>query len=189
MPYSRLAPPTSIPDLLRASASVTSSHDDWLSGPAVEQFDVAGGMRQQQLDGLGLGRVGGVVDEPPEAGLPQAGRLVVAGLGQPPGPRLPVQVVAAVVGHHDLLAEPVVAAGSAALALAAPHAHQRQQREQRIVEVGALAQVGGVGGQRQVVEHRDVAGGRRLGPFGRGGDRPVARTPVVGASSEVTIRR
>ena len=32
MPYSRLAPPTSIPDLLRANASVTSSHDDWLRG-------------------------------------------------------------------------------------------------------------------------------------------------------------
>ena len=47
--------------------------------PAVEQLDVAGGMGQQQFDRLGLGRVVRVVDEPPEAGLPQAGLLVLAG--------------------------------------------------------------------------------------------------------------
>ena len=87
----------------------------------------------------------GVVDEPPEAGFPQAGLVVLAGFGQPPGPRLPVQVVAAVVGDDDLLAESVVAVRRAALALAAPDADQRQQRQQGVVEVGALAQVGGVG--------------------------------------------
>ena len=114
-------------------------------------------------------------------GLPQAGFLVVAGFGQPPRPRFPDQVVAAVVGHHDLLTEPIVALGSSALALAAPHADQRQQREQRIVQVGALAQVRGVGGDRQIGEHRDVARGRHLGPFGRGGNRPVARTAGDGA--------
>ncbi|SKU18558.1 Uncharacterised protein [Mycobacteroides abscessus subsp. abscessus] len=32
MPYSRLAPPMSAPDLLRASASVTNSQDEALSG-------------------------------------------------------------------------------------------------------------------------------------------------------------
>ena len=37
--------------------------------PAVEQFDIAGRMRQQQLDRLRLARVVGVVDEPPEARL------------------------------------------------------------------------------------------------------------------------
>ena len=31
-PVQPLAPPTSIPDLLRASASVTSSQEDWVSG-------------------------------------------------------------------------------------------------------------------------------------------------------------
>ena len=129
-------------------------------------------------DSDGIGRV---VDEPPEAGLAQAGLLVVAGLGQPPGPRLPDQVVAAVMGHHDLLAEPVVAAGAAALALAAPHADERQQRKQRVVEVGAFAQIRGVGGHRQIGEHRDVARGRRLRPFGRGGHCPVARTAGDGA--------
>ena len=66
------------------------------------------------------------------------------------------------MGHHDLLAEPVVAVGAAALALAAPHADEGQQCEQGIAEADALAQVGGVGGQRQVVEGRDVARRRRL---------------------------
>src|ERR1700716_2247718 len=131
-------------------------------------------MRQQQFDGLRLGRIGGIVDEPPEAGLAQCGRFVVSGVGQSPGPRLPVQVVATVVRNHDLLAEPIVAAWSAALDLAAPHTHQRQQCEQRVVEVRALTQVGSVDGQRQVVEHRDVAGRRCFRSFGRSRDCVVA---------------
>ena len=45
---------------------------------AVEQLDVAGGMGEQKLDGLGLGRVGGIVDEPPEPGLPQRGLVILA---------------------------------------------------------------------------------------------------------------
>ena len=45
---------------------------------AVEQLDIAGGMGEQQFDRLGLARVGGVVDEPPESGLAQAGLVVFA---------------------------------------------------------------------------------------------------------------
>ncbi len=41
---------------------------------AVEQLDVAGGMGEQQLDGLGLVEIGGVVDESPVAGLAQVWR-------------------------------------------------------------------------------------------------------------------
>ena len=82
-----------------------------VEGLAVEQLDIAGGVGQQQLDRLGLDGIGRVVDEPPEAGLAQTGRLVFAGVGQPPGPGLPVQIVAAVMGDDDLLAEPVVAVG------------------------------------------------------------------------------
>ena len=44
-----------------------------VAGRAVEQLDITGGMRQQQLDGLGFGRVVGVVDEPPETRLAQRG--------------------------------------------------------------------------------------------------------------------
>ena len=67
----------------------------------------------------------GIVDEPPEAGLAQRGLVVLAGLGQPPGPGFPDQVVAAVVRDHDLLAEPVVTARSASFTLAAPYPDQR----------------------------------------------------------------
>ena len=94
------------------------------------------------------------------------------------------------MGDHDLLAEPVVAVGSAALAFAAPHADQRQQRQQRVVEVGAFAQVGGIGGQRQVVEGRDVAAGGHLGAFGGGGHGAVAgaRGPDRSGGSSATSR-
>ena len=51
---------------------------------AVEQLDKAIGMREQQLDGLRLRRVRGIVDESPETGLPQARLVVVAGFGQSP---------------------------------------------------------------------------------------------------------
>ena len=84
------------------------------------------------------------------------------------------------MGDHDLLAEPVVAVGSAALAFAAPDADQGQQRQQRVVQVGAFAQVRGVGGDRQIVEGRDVAGRGHLGAFGGGGHRSVAWTRVRG---------
>ena len=163
---------------------MASSHDDWLRGLAVEQFDVAGGMGQQQLDGLDFAGIGGVVDEPPESGLTQRRALVLAGLGQPPRSGLPVEVVAAVVGDHDLLAEPVVAVGAAALALAAPHPDEGQQRQQGVVEVRALAQIRGVGGHRQIVEGRDVAGRGRFRAFGGGRDGAVA-----GAGSNRVRRR
>ena len=78
------------------------------------------------------------------------------------------------MGDDDLLAEPVVAVRAAALAFAAPDADERQQRQQRVVKVGALAQVRGVGGQRKVVEDRDVARRGGLGAFRRRGHRPVA---------------
>jgi hypothetical protein len=61
------------------------------------------------------------------------------------------------VGDHDLLAEPVVAVVVAALTCSAPHADQRQQRQKCVVQVRAIAQVGGVGWERKVAETRDVA--------------------------------
>ena len=118
-------------------------------------------MREQQLDRLGLARVVGIADEAPKAALAQAGFLIAARFVEPPGSGFPVQIVAAVVRHHDLLAEAVVAVGAPnipALAFAAPHPDQRQQRQQRVIQIGALAQVGGVGGYRQIVEGWDVAG-------------------------------
>jgi hypothetical protein len=129
---------------------------------------------QQQLDGLGFAGVVGIPDEPPEPRLAQAGLLVLAGVIEAPGPGFPIQVVAAVVRDDDLLAESVVAVRSAALAFAAPHADEGQQRQQRVVEVGALAQVRGVGRKRQVVEGGDVAGGGELRAFGGGSHRSVA---------------
>ena len=114
----------------------------------IEQFDVTGRMSQQQLDRRGLGRVVGIGDKPPEAGLAQAGFLIGARVVEAPGAGFPVQVVAAVVGDHNLLAEPVITVRAAALAFAAPDPDQRQQRQQRIVQVGAFAQVRGVGGKR-----------------------------------------
>ncbi len=193
----RLAPPTSNPDLLRASASVTSSQDDLGEGLAVEQLDIAGRMGQQQFDGLRLvtpGRIVGIGHESPEAAFAQAGGVVFARFGQPPGPGVPVQVVTAVVGDDDLLTEPVVAMGIATFALTAPDADQRQQRQQRVVEFDAVAQVGGVGRHRQVVEDRNVAGRRFLGPLG--GSRYGSITGARPGSalgwrrrSEVTTRR
>ena len=95
----------------------------------VEEFDIARGMGQQQLDGLGLTRVGGVIDEPPETGLAQRGTVVGTGVVEPPLPGFPVQVVAAIVGRDDLLSEAVVAVGAAPLALTAPHTDEWQERE------------------------------------------------------------
>jgi hypothetical protein len=80
------------------------------------------------------------------------------------------------VRHDDLLPEPVVTGGIATFALAAPHADERQQSQQGVVEVRAFAQIGGVRGQWQVVEPGHVARGRGLGAIGRGGDRTVAGT-------------
>ena len=74
----------------------------------------------------------------------------------------------------DLLAEAVVAAGSAALALAAPHPDERQQGQQSVVEVGAFPKVRGVGRNRQIREGRDVARRGRFRPFDRGRDCLVA---------------
>ena len=116
----------------------------------------------------------GIADKPPEARLAQAGFPVVARFVESPGPGFPIQIVAAVVGDHDLLAEPVVAVGRAALAFAAPHADQGQQRQQRVIQVGALAQIRGIGGNRQIVERRDVAGRGHFGAFSRGSHRSVA---------------
>lgn len=132
-------------------------------------------MGEQQLDGLRLAGIVGIADEPPEPALAQRRTVIVAVSGQPPGPGFPVQVVRAVMGHHDLLAEPVVAVRSAALTLTAPHAHQRQQSEQPVIEVRALPQIGGVGGHGQVTESRDVARGGLPGTLGCCGDRVVAR--------------
>ncbi len=97
------------------------------------------------------------------------------------------------MGDDDLLAEPVVAVGVAALALTAPHADERQQGQQRGVQVRARAQIRGVRGNRQIVEGGDVAGRGDLGPFQRRGHRPVAgagsRCVAVGAHpSSVTSR-
>ncbi len=78
------------------------------------------------------------------------------------------------MGDHDLLAESVVAVGSAALTLAAPHADERQQRKQRVVEVGALAQIRGIRRRREVGEDRNVAGGGHFRAFCRSRDRVVA---------------
>ena len=136
-------------------------------------------MRQQQLDGLGLVLpvgIGRVVDEPPVTGLAQARTGVFAVLVEPPGAGIPVEVVAAVVRHDDLLTEPVVAGGIAAFAFAAPDADERQQGQQGVVEVRAFAQVGGVRGQRQIVEPGYVARGRGLGAIGSRGDGTVAGT-------------
>jgi hypothetical protein len=72
------------------------------------------------------------------------------------------------------LAEAVVAAGSAALALAAPHADERQQGQQCVVEVRALAKVRGVGRHRQIFKRRDIAGRGRFRPFDRSRDCLVA---------------
>ena len=143
-------------------------------------------MGQQQLDRLGLGWVVGIADKPPEARLAQAGFLVVARVVEAPGAGFPIQIVAAVVRDHDLLAEPVVTVGSAALAFAAPHADQGQQRQQRVIQVGAFAQVRGVGGNRQIVERRDIAGRGHLGAFGGGGHSAVAR--VVGTGRSGVLR-
>ena len=74
----------------------------------------------------------------------------------------------------DLLAEAVVAAGSAAFALAAPNPDERQQGQQCVVEVRAFPKVRGVGRNRQVREGRDVAGRGRFRPFDRGRDCFVA---------------
>ena len=43
-----------------------------------------------------------------------------------------------IMGDHDLLAEAIVPVGAAALTLATPHADERQQRQQRVIEVRAL---------------------------------------------------
>ena len=51
---------------------------------AVEKLDIAGRMGQQKLDGIGLGRVGGIVDEPLESGLAQRRALVFTRLADPP---------------------------------------------------------------------------------------------------------
>lgn len=93
--------------------------------------------------------------------------MVFARLVEAPGPGFPVQVVAAVMGDHDLLAEPVVAVVRAALALAAPNAYQRQQRQQGVIQVGAFPEVRGVRGHRKVVVRGDIPGSGQFGPLGR----------------------
>ena len=77
---------------------------------------------------------------------------------------------------HDLLPEPVVAVGATAFAFAAPHADQRQQRQQGVVQIGAFAQIRGIGWDGQVVEDRNVAGRGHLGAFDRCGHRTVSGT-------------
>ena len=151
--------------------------------PPVEQFDVTGRISQQQFDRLGLARVVvGIADKSPKARLAQARFLVSARCVKAPGAGFPVQKIAAVVRDHDLLAEPVVTVRSAALAFPAPHADQRQQCQQCVVEIGAFAQVRGVGGNRQIVEGRDVAGRGRLGALGRGSHSVVAQGVGTGRS-------
>ena len=78
------------------------------------------------------------------------------------------------MGNDDLLAETVITVGATTLALAAPHADERQQREQGVVEVRAFAKIGGIGRRRKVGEARDVAGGGCFRAFGGGRDRVVA---------------
>ena len=109
-------------------------------------------MGQEQLDGV-------VVADPPETGLAQVGADEVAVVVDDPGTGLPVEEVLAVVTDDDLLGEVIVVAGEqvVALALAAPHTDHRQQAQQTRMQVGALAEVGGVGGQRQIVPRGDVA--------------------------------
>ena len=95
------------------------------------------------------------------------------------------------MGDDDLLAESVVTVRAAALALAAPHADQRQQGQQRVVQVGAFAQVGGVGGQRQILEDGDVARRGRPGAFRGCGYRAITRSGVrlaAGHDSSVISR-
>ena len=122
----------------------------------------------------------GSFDEAPVTGFPQVGSLIVARIGEPPGPGFPVQIVAAVVRDHDLLPEPVVAVGPAALSFATPDADQGQQRQQGVIQVGAFAQVGGVGGDGQIVEDRDVAGRGQLGAFGGCGHGTIRGTGRTG---------
>ena len=64
----------------------------------------------------------------------------------------------------------------AALAFAAPNTDQRKQCEQRIIQIGAFAKIGGVGRQRQVTECGDVACGSLPGACRGCGDRLVAGT-------------
>jgi hypothetical protein len=89
---------------------------------------------------------------------------------------VPIQVVAAVVRDHDLLPEPVVAVGATAFAFSAPHADQRQQCQQGVVQIGTFAQIRGIGWDGQVVEDRNVARRGHLGAFERCGHRTVSRT-------------
>ena len=142
-------------------------------------------MGQQQLDGLRLGRVGRIVNEPPVPGFAQSRAVELAGLVEPPGPRFPVEKVAAVVGDDDLLAEPVVAIRAAALAFPAPHADQGQQSQERVVQIGTQSKVRGVD-DREIVEHRDIAAGGLLGPLSGGRDgaiRAAGDVPVCHDSS------
>ena len=55
MPYNRFAPPTSIPDLVRANASVASSHDDWLRGLPMRDALGARGVPTEYLQVPGEG--------------------------------------------------------------------------------------------------------------------------------------
>ena len=74
------------------------------------------------------------------------------------------------------------------LALAPPHPDQRQQAEALRVQVGAFAQVGGVVGDRQVVEARPVAL-RRVGRGVGGGRLGHSSTVRPSAGGVVNSRR
>lgn len=77
------------------------------------------------------------------------------------------EVVFAVVGEGDLLAECVLSVFcGVGLAFAAPDADEREEREESVVEVGAFAEVSGVVRDRKVTEAWDVAVSGALGLFG-----------------------
>src|SRR5690606_19721469 len=152
---------------------------------AVEEFDDAVAVGQQQFDDL----VVAVDADPPEAGLAQVGAVVLALVVEEPTARLPGQVVAAVVGDHDLLTEAVVAAlGIVALALTAPHADHRQQCEHGVVQIRAEPQIRGVLGQRKIRQRRNVAAAGGGGALRGVGDRLVAAARVRGGVAVPGLR-
>ena len=126
-------------------------------------------------------RIVRVVDEPPEAGLPQTACLVIAGFGQPPRPRFPdsdsrrrrgTPRSADRIDSRRWAPRPSPSPRHTPTSGSSASSASFRLAPSRRFAVSA--------GSWQVVEHRDVARGRHLGPFGRGGNRPVAQRRRLG---------
>jgi hypothetical protein len=109
----------------------------------VVQVEDAGGVREEHFD---LGALGvAALHHAPPAGLLGRGAHGLAVDVDDPGAGVVAQERPAVVEEADLLGvQEVLGARVAALAAAAPAAHEGQQRQQVVVQVGPAAEVVGL---------------------------------------------